>query len=416
MNTPSVKGGGDEAGISLDLKHLPVIEKYGGRRTKQAIAVAAAMQTLAPFAKWAYERRNQREDYTITVAGMDDIYPDLHEWVLSQMPENDRKALIATTEMVYSDKDLVSSSDVASSQRVPRVRLRYDGSRKQAVSIGGHKVVVAVEREDVPGRANLPENWRQIMEKITFTSASPEGRDAVVEMIDGLLIAKREKAKSPTLYVANRYGWSKRGDLPPRILDSVILKEGQLERLIDDLGTFLEEEEEYNRLAQPWHRGYLIYGSPGTGKTSAARALANHFNLPVYYLPLGDIEKDTDLMSLVGSIEPRSMLLLEDADIYHAATNREEEKGSTSLAAMLNALDGVYTPHGLITVMTTNNRDKLDSALIRAGRIDIDEEFTPLDLDQAQRLSQWFGNVDFDPIEFEGEAPSTMIGKLRNGY
>jgi chaperone BCS1 len=208
----------------------------------------------------------------------------------------------------------------------------------------------------------------------------------------------------------SRYGagWSRRGDLPIRTLDSVVLKDGQRERIVADLAEFLAAEDDYNRLSQPWHRGYLFHGAPGTGKTSIARALANHFGLPTYYLPLGDIDKDTDLMSFVGQIEPRSVLLIEDIDVFHAATKRDEEGDKVSVAAMLNALDGVFTPHGLITVMTTNEKDRLDPALVRAGRIDVDEEFTPLDAGQSHRLAERFGVPDLAE-DFAGRSPSELI-------
>jgi SpoVK/Ycf46/Vps4 family AAA+-type ATPase len=196
-------------------------------------------------------------------------------------------------------------------------------------------------------------------------------------------------------------------------LESVVLKDRQLERLTRDLEMFLAAEDDYNRLCQPWHRGYLFHGAPGTGKTSVARALANHFGMPTYYLPLGDLATDADLMGLVGAIEPRSVLLLEDVDVFHASKERSDEPEKTSVAAMLNALDGVWTPHGLVTIMTTNDRAALDSALIRAGRIDVDEEFTPLDREQAERLAHWFDGSQVDPARFDGQSPASMIEALR---
>lgn len=379
---------------------LAVLERHAGRRGSQLASVLACAQLAAPAARWAWQRGHAREDFTVAVGGIDDIYADLHEWILDRLPDTKRKALIAET-----------------SQK--RTRLRYDGEREHTVSINGHAVKVAVQREPIPGgRENLPHNWREQLDKIMFTAASAAARDAVVALIEELRVEKHGRPTPPPLKIPSRWGgeWMKRSDLPPRTLDSIILKRGQLEGLVGDLERFLGSEREYLRIHQPWHRGYLFHGAPGTGKTSCARAIAHHFDIPVYYLPLGDLENDTTLMALVSQIKPRSMLLIEDADIFHAATARTEKADKTSLAALLNVLDGIWTPHGLITVLTTNHREALDSAIIRAGRIDVEEEFGPLDIHQAQALLEYLDpGRDLNPActPFVGLSPAEMIRALR---
>jgi hypothetical protein len=389
---------------------LPIIEKYGGKHGQRLLAAAATLQLAMPVVKWAQSKR-EKEDYTITVAGTDDIYPLLHEWVLERIPENDRKALICDTNR--EDSRVVRT--VGTPRKPPSIRLRYDGSRTQTVTLEGHKIDVSVSRDDIPGgRENLPENWRRFLEKVTFVSKSPAGRDAVVRVLEGLTASAYAQEKAPSLLMPARWGgeWSRRDDLPPRTLESVVLKEGQLDRLVSDLGRFIAGEAGYGKLSQPWHRGYLFHGSAGTGKTSVARALANHFDLPVHYLPLGDLERDADLMGLVGSIRPRSVLLIEDIDVYHAAIDRDDDSPKASLAGMLNALDGVWTPHGLVTVLTTNHVEALDDALIRAGRVDVSEEFTVLDLDQAKRLTAFCGTA-LDVKSFVGRSPAELIELAR---
>jgi hypothetical protein len=391
---------------------LAFIREHGGRNGERAVALIAAWKLLSPQARAIAKRLTKRDVFTITVPGTDDVYTDLHEWVLQRLPEADRKALIATSIGVRELRHIDSSDD---ERKPPKLHLRYDGERQHTVSIDGHRVTVMVNREAIPGRDNIPDNWRALTEKITFTATNTAGRDAVVRMIEGLLAEKYSRKGPPPLLMPSRWGggWQSRSDLPPRPLESVILKAGQLERLVDDLDGFLNAEDEYGRLSQPWHRGYLFHGPPGTGKTSIARALANHFDLATYYLPLGDLERDADLVSLVSSIRPRSVLLIEDVDVFHAATERSDSESKTSVAAMLNALDGVWTPHGLITVMTTNRRDTLDDALIRAGRVDVEEELSVLDEDQASRLAAWLG-VDDTPASYVGSDPASMIQSARS--
>lgn len=406
----------DEAdvGPQLDRTMLGLVERYGGERGSQALALLAAGQVAAPLVKWVRKRALHREKFTITVSGMDDVYTDLHEWVLERMPELDRKALIATTSSSRGATAYPSADD--GPPRRQRVRLRYDGSRVQMVVLDGFKVQVQVEREEIPGgRAGISEGFREMTEKITFTSATAGGRDAVVNVIEELVKSKEGKKGLPPLMIPSRWGgeWRRRNDLPPRTLESCLLKPGQTERLEADLGSFLAAESEYARRHQPWHRGYLFHGAPGTGKTSIARALANRFEIPVYYLPMADLEKDAELMQLVGGIEPRSLLLLEDI------TEAKGEKAATSVAAMLNALDGIWTPHGLVTVLTTNHRDELDDAMVRRGRIDVEEEFTVLDQEQAERIVVWWQDGDDFGCtaygrQFDGRSPAELIGALQD--
>lgn len=401
--------GADEGGGSKP-DYLRLLERYGGRRGQRAVAIAAAVQVAMPAVKWAKEKL-EREDYSVSVYSTDDIYFPLHEWVLSHMTPAEQKALIATTE--YRRRTYAGHGE----RPRARVRLRYDGSVEQEITLDGHRIKIEVERDRPPSGAGGSEDISSASmlhtEKLKMTSRDEGGRDAIARVIKQLLDALHGEEGTPPLFIPSRWGgeWVKRRDLPPRTINSVILKSGQLERLCADLRAFLGAEDDYNRLSQPWHRGYLFHGAPGTGKTSVARALANEFGLPTYYLPLGDIDKDTDLMNFVSEIEPRSMLLIEDVDVYGAATDRDEEKTRASLAAMLNALDGVWTPHGLITVMTTNYRERLDEALLRAGRVDVEEEFTLLDGEQAQRLAEYF---EYDGAEcYAGESPAQMIEAMR---
>lgn len=372
---------------------MQLLQRVGGKRSQQLVTAIALGQLAWPVAQKAKSRWFTGRDYTISVAGVDDVYPLLHQWVLERIPGDERMALIADTV-----------------REKPHVRLAYDGSRTQLVQVDGHGVWVEVFKEEMPGgNAQLPDNWRRVMETIKFTAGSAEGRDAVARMIEGLAEERFDHKGPPPLYMPSRWGgdWNQRGDLPPRTLESVVLKDGQLERLVADLERFIKAEGVYGELAQSWHRGYLFHGIPGTGKTSVARALADHLEMPVYYLPLGDMESDVNLMQLVGQIRPRSVLLIEDIDIYSRTIERSDEKDSSSLAGMLNALDGVWTPHGLITVMTTNDRDSLDEALVRKGRIDVEEAFTALDEDQARRLAA-FCDVRYKK-RFVGQSPADMM-------
>lgn len=375
-----------------------------GRSPRLATALAAG-QLAFPAAKAVRQRLAERSAYTVKVAATDEIYDELHEWVLSLLPPRDQRALVAWTSRRGGGQVMaIGDSD---SSTPPRLRLRYDGSREQSVTIGTHRIVVVVNDSE---SAAASTDARYKPAEIVFKAPSLEAQKALLHQISLVAQRSHEAKRKPVVRMLNKWGdWQRLDDLPERDLDSVILPSGQLERLVADVALFLDSEADYIRRCVPWHRGHLYEGPPGTGKTSVARALASHFGMDIWYLPLADVDKDCDLLGVVNRITPRSMLLLEDADVFHAATQRDDEKGVT-LSGLLNALDGIATPHGLFTALTTNTPEILDRAVIRAGRVDMIEHFSHADDDQVGRLlTRWYGR----PVELVdglgGRSPAEVI-------
>lgn len=356
------------------------------RAPKLAMGLAAG-QLAWPVAQKLRNKAIERSTYTVKVPATDEIYDDLHEWVLGMLPSQDQHALVAWT----AKRDgmmLTPISESSSGPRQPtRLRLRYDGARVQTVVIGGHKIkVMATDGE------NLKDGGYFKPPEIVFTATSLAAQQCLLGQIAQVLRDGQDTKRKPMFRMLSRWGdWERHDDLAQRDLDSVVLPTGQLERLVGDVARFLDSEADYVRRCVPWHRGHLYEGPPGTGKTSVARAIASHFGMDVWYLPLSDVKKDSTLISAMSRITPRSMLLMEDIDVFHAATMRDEQESSVTLSGLLNGLDGIATPHGLMTVLTTNTPEVIDPAVIRPGRVDLVEHFGPADADQVSRLmSRWY--------------------------
>ena len=68
----------------------------------------------------------------------------------------------------------------------------------------------------------------------------------------------------------------------------------------------------------------------------------------------------------------KGVILIEDIDCTNISIEREanKEEAGISLSAVLNALDGVNTKEGCITIITTNKPENLDPAILRKGRTD----------------------------------------------
>jgi len=203
-------------------------------------------------------------------------------------------------------------------------------------------------------------------------------RRLMEELMEGVVRhAGARRAHRLALYTMDRWGeqWHLADTKPRRSLDSVVLDEGVARRLHDDVHEFFDRRDWYARLGIPWRRGYLLYGPPGTGKTSVAYALAGELRLKLCTLSLTNPKlNDHTLADLLQRTPPRSLILIEDIDAFFHARDKQDARIAVSFSGLLNALDGVAAQEGRIVVLTTNHRERLDAALIRPGRIDVEVE------------------------------------------
>lgn len=365
----------------------------GVGRWASRLATATAVYHLGQQGLQVYRNYQAARSYSVTVNEHDEVYDLVQEWLLAMLPDVDQRALTARTNTVRGDHgDRVPVDEVSDTAVFRRIVLSYDGARSHTVDLAGHPVDVRVEQDETSNQHGRDSDGRSSFllkpRKIVFVAKTVDGRQAVVAFLQGIADTLVEGKRTPRLVTASRWGhWGPRRQLPARPLDSVVLPDGHLDGVLNDLRTFLDAEDQYALMGVPWHRGYLFHGPPGTGKTSAFRAIAASFGLDVYAVALSDLESDANLIELVVNIPERCMLLMEDIDVVHAAKARDDaERKGITLAGLLNALDGMGTPHGLILAMTTNNRDVLDHALIRPGRVDVELEMTYLTRPQFERL------------------------------
>jgi chaperone BCS1 len=113
-------------------------------------------------------------------------------------------------------------------------------------------------------------------------------------------------------------------------------------------------------------------------------------------------------------VKERSIVLLEDIDTIVAGRKMQGDVG-VSFSGLLNALDGVASRPGIITVLTTNHFEKLDPALIRTGRIDYRQHFAAATAEQVRRyVRHFYGRpvpadyLEYLTHEFTGRAMSDL--------
>lgn len=360
----------------------------GRRRSKYAARAVAAVAAYEG-AQSAFDRIRtavQNLRYTVGIRDDNQIYDDVLAWLLADISTTHARKLRVKVERVWREGEQYDGD----------LKVVFNDGHERSIRIDGHRVAVRVVQPEIPARNSqtTPMDYGSLREEIVFTTWTQAGKDAVLDHLRRIH-ARRKTDRDPVLRMVNRWGeWQSRADLPPRPLSSVVLPALQKVRIRDDLERFLEAEKRYNELAIPWHRGYLFHGPPGTGKTSLVKALATEFGLDLWYVGLSDLKEESGLMDLLARVSPRAMLLLEDIDTVRIATERDGEQGKISMSSLLNALDGVTTPHGLITVMTTNHFDRLDPAMTRAGRMDVIEQISmPGWADIAELYDRFYGRT-----------------------
>jgi ATP-dependent 26S proteasome regulatory subunit len=160
--------------------------------------------------------------------------------------------------------------------------------------------------------------------------------------------------------------------------DSVTLN-ADLERVVQqDFESFFRREEWFRRHNLPYRRGYLFYGPPGNGKTTAARIMAAHPAIQAFGADFRMAEYDPGQLSELfdaAAAQAPSLVILEDLDkVGHG----DPDVMRHTLNSLLSCMDGLAMEDGVIVVATANDPAPLSAALLkRPGRFDRVALFAP---------------------------------------
>ncbi|MCJ1313722.1 hypothetical protein MMC25_007402 [Agyrium rufum] len=191
-------------------------------------------------------------------------------------------------------------------------------------------------------------------------------------------LAQQSTEGKTIVFTSRSTAWEKFGEpRRKRPLESVILDKGVKEKIVDDVKEFLGSSKWYYDRGIPYRRGYLLYGMPGSGKSSFIQALAGELDYNIAILNLSERGLTDDRLNHLLTVIPRrTLVLLEDADA--AFSNRRVQTdidgyrgANVTFSGLLNALDGVASAEERVLFLTTNHIERLDEALVRPGRVDM---------------------------------------------
>ena len=150
-----------------------------------------------------------------------------------------------------------------------------------------------------------------------------------------------------------------------------------LEEIID----FLHNPQKYTAIGAKLPKGALLVGSPGTGKTLLAKAVAGEANVPFFSISGSDFvemfvgvgaSRVRDLFKEAAKVAPCIIFIDEIDAIGRTRDSRfggNDEREQT-LNQLLAEIDGFDSSKGVVILAATNRPEILDKALLRAGRFD----------------------------------------------
>ncbi len=147
-----------------------------------------------------------------------------------------------------------------------------------------------------------------------------------------------------------------------------------LQEIID----FLHEPQKYTEVGAKLPKGALLVGSPGTGKTLLAKAVAGEANVPFFSVSGSDFDemfvgagasRVRDLFKQAAKVAPCIVFIDEIDAVGHTRDARFGTNDQT-LNQLLGEIDGFDSSKGIVILAATNRPEILDKALLRPGRFD----------------------------------------------
>ena len=194
---------------------------------------------------------------------------------------------------------------------------------------------------------------------------------------------------------------------------------------VQEIVDFLKTPEKYTSLGGKIPKGALLVGSPGTGKTLLAKAVAGEAGVPFFSLSGSDFvemfvgvgaSRVRDLFKQAQQKSP-SIIFIDEIDAIGRARGKNNMTGGNderenTLNQLLTEMDGFGTDTNVIVLAATNRADVLDKALMRAGRFDRQIYVDLPDLNERKAIFE----VHMKPLKLGKDVNADFLSQQTPGF